>query len=47
MEETIKNTFNLLKKVILKNEYIKKEDPHIYNFFAKNKPLYSDFIRFH
>ena len=45
MEETIKNTFNLLKKVILENEYIKKEDPHIYNFFAKNKPLYSEFIR--
>jgi len=45
MEETIKNTFNLLKKVILENEYIKKEDPHIYNFFAKNKPLYSESIR--
>jgi len=45
MEETIKNTFNLLKKVILENEYIKKEDPHIYNFFAKNKPIYSESIR--
>ena len=29
MEKTIKHTFNLLKKVILENEYIKKEDPHI------------------
>jgi len=45
MEETIKNTFNLLKKVILENKCIKKEDPHIYNFFAKNKPLYSESIR--
>jgi len=45
MEETIKNTFNLLKKVILENEYIRKEDPHIYNFFAKSKPLYSESIR--
>jgi len=45
MEKTIKHTFNLLKKVILENEYIRKEDPHIYNFFAKSKPLYSESIR--
>ena len=45
MEKTIKDVFNLIKKEILKDVYLKREKPEVFHFFRKNKRLQSEIIQ--